>query len=225
LREAGAVARTRIGLIRVVSFTDARVANLHGELLEKRFPEMQVVSRCIPDQPEGIFDDASETIAVPKIIELGAAMAREDGIAALIISCAADPAVRQLRERLRIPVVGAGSASACVALTIGDKVGTLGITEGTPSCMKAILAGRLVAEVRPRGVKNTLDLMKPEGRQSAFSALDALVQAHAGVIALACTGYATLGIAADLQKRAGIPVVDAVEAAGLMAWHFTRHAA
>jgi allantoin racemase len=223
--EARTVARTRIGLIRVVSFSEPRVANLHGELLERRFPDLQVVSRCIPDQPEGIFDDASEAIAVPKIIELGATMAREDGIAALIVSCAADPAVRQLRERLSIPVVGAGSAAACTALTIADRVGTLGITEGTPACMKAILAGRLVAEVRPHGVKTTLDLMKPEGKESAFAAVASLVQAHAAVIALACTGYATLGIAAELQKRAGVPVVDAVAAAGLMAWNFTRQAA
>jgi len=42
------------------------------------------------------------------------------------------------------------------------------------------------------------------------------------VIALACTGYSTIGIANDLEKEVGIPVLDAVIAAGLFAWHFTR---
>jgi Asp/Glu/hydantoin racemase len=36
-----------------------------------------VVSRCIPDQPEGIHDGETERIAVPKVLALAKEMERE----------------------------------------------------------------------------------------------------------------------------------------------------
>jgi len=210
------------GLIRVVSFQDDDVAQLHARLIEKAFPGLTVSSRCIEDQPEGIYDDETEARAIPKIIRLGARLAREDRVDGLIISCAADPGVRQLREKLQIPVIGAGSAAAALALALGEKVGTLGITEETPAAMKAILGSHLVAEAKPEGVVNTLDLMNDAGREKALLSVNRLKERGAEVIALACTGYSTIGIAAELERRAGIPVVDAVLAAGLAAWFLGR---
>lgn len=40
----------------------------------------------------------------------------------------------------------------------------------------------------------------------------------AQVIALACTGLATIGIAKELQESVGIPVIDPVLAEGLFAY-------
>jgi len=219
------MAKTHFGLIRVVSFKDEEIAQRHGRLIEKNFPGLKISSRCIGDQPRGIYDDESEAQAVPKIVQLGLNFAREEGIEGLIISCAADPAVKELREKLKIPVIGAGSAAAALSLAYGEKVGTLGITEETPAVMKAILGSRLVAEAKPEGVVNTFDLMNEEGRKKALAAVHLLLENGAEVIALACTGYATIGIAAELEERAGIPVVDAVAAAGLAAWFLSRQAA
>jgi Asp/Glu/hydantoin racemase len=216
------MSKTHFGLIRVVSFEDDDIAQLHGRLIEKTYPGLEVTSRCIEDQPRGIYDDETEALAVPKIVRLGAQFAEEGRVAGLIISCAADPAVKELRETVKIPVIGAGSAAAALALTFGDRVGTLGITEDTPAAMQAVLGSRLVAEAKPQGVVNTLDLMNDEGRNSALAAVSGLREQGAEVIALACTGYATIGIAEELEKRAGIPVVDAVLAAGLAAWFLSR---
>ena len=52
----------KVGLIRVLTTEDEELLQLHGKLIESYFPMFQVVSRCIPDQPEGIHDD--ETFAV-----------------------------------------------------------------------------------------------------------------------------------------------------------------
>ena len=41
----------------------------------------------------------------------------------------------------------------------------------------------------------------------------------AEVLALACTGLATIGIAGDLERETGLPVIDPVMAEGLFA-HF-----
>lgn len=205
----------KIGLIRVVSFDDPDLAGLHGRLVEKHFSEFSVVSRCIPDQPKGIFDDESERIAVPKIIELGVRMEKEDGIAALIVSCAADPGVWELRERVGIPVIGAGSAGAGLALAFSRRVATLGITEGTPERMRIALGEALAGEARPEGVRTTLDLMKDAGRTAALDACRALVRrSGAGAVALACTGFATIGLADELERAVGVPVLDPVVAAG-----------
>ena len=88
--------------------------------------------------------------------------------------------------------------------------------------MKEILGKHLIAETKPGGVKTTLDLMTDEGKRNAFESIKYLKEKGAKVIALSCTGYSTVGIAQDLEKEVRIPVLDAVIAAGLFAWHFTR---
>jgi allantoin racemase len=211
----------RVGLIRVLTTKDKNLLNAHGRLIEGRFPELKVESRCIEDQPEGIHDEHTCAIATPKIYKLGKEMEQE-GMKAIIVSCADDPGVKELREAVHIPVIGAGSSSACLALSFGSKVGVLGITESAPRVMKDILGDHLIAETRPEGVRTTLDLMTDKGRKNALKAVETLRSHGAEVIALACTGYATIGIKEDLERAAGFPVVDAVEAAGLFTWHFTR---
>ena len=67
-----------------------------------------VESRCIPDQYEGIHDDATMAAGVPKV----AAMARqmyEEGFEAIIVSCARDPGVRETRAAVPIPWWGPGA--------------------------------------------------------------------------------------------------------------------
>lgn len=214
--------KVKIGLIRVISFKDKRLAELHGKLIEKYFPELQLISRCIKNQPKGIYDEETKKIAIPKIVELGSQIEEEGKVKAIIVSCAADPGVKELRKLLKIPVIGAGSSVSALSLSYGDKVGTFGITEQAPPIMREILGKHLVAETKPEGIKTTLDLMTDEGKRNAFESIKYLKEKGAEVIALACTGYSTVGIAQDLEKEVRIPVLDAVIAAGLFAWHFTR---
>jgi allantoin racemase len=213
--------KTTVGLIRVLTTRDENLLEAHGRLLESRFPELKVESRCIDGQPRGIYDEETSALALPKILKVGEEM-QQEGVKAIIVSCADDPGVEEMRDIIQIPVVGAGSSSACLALSCGGRVGTLGIRESAPRVMKDILGKHLVAETRPEGVKTTLDLMTSVGKKNALSAVEYLRKTGAEIIALACTGYATIGIARNLERAAGIPVIDAVEAAGLFAWHFTR---
>lgn len=214
--------KVKIGLIRVVSFEDKKLIELHGRLIEEHFPSLQLISRSIKNQPKGIYDEETKKIAVPKIVELGSQIEEEEKVKAIIVSCADDPGVKELRKFLKIPVIGAGSSVAAVALSYSTKVGTLGITEQTPKIMQEILGKHLVAETKPEGVKTTLDLMTDKGRENAFKSVEYLKEKEAEAIALVCTGYSTIGIANDLEKAIGIPVLDAVIAAGLFAWYFTR---
>ena len=66
---------------------------------------------------------------------------------------------------------------------------------------------------------NTRDLMTAWGKEAALAAARRLTDAGAGSLVLACTGYATIGMAAELRRSAGILAVDPVRAAGLMTWY------
>ncbi|KAF9118808.1 hypothetical protein BGX30_004296 [Mortierella sp. GBA39] len=209
-----------IGLIRVFTAKDNEVLQAHGNMIQEQF-EVPVMSRSIPDQPLGIYDDASEEAALPKIVELGIQMEQE-GCRLLIVSCAADPGVRELRSRVSIPVIGAGSSAALVALSLGEPVGLMGITEGIPPVMKVLLDELIVGYSRPEGVTNTTDLMTEAGRQKALEGARSLVEKGAKAIVFACTGFSTIHFADVIRKELQVPVVDIVEAEGLMAANYYK---
>ena len=60
----------KVGLIRVLTTSDPELLTLHGKLLEKYFPFFEVESRCIPNQPEGIHDEETMVVGVPKVIAM-----------------------------------------------------------------------------------------------------------------------------------------------------------
>jgi Asp/Glu/hydantoin racemase len=211
--------KTKVGLLKVLTEKNNEYA-VHKNLIEDHFPDLEIVSRCIEDQPEGIYNEETEKIAVPKILELGINMEKED-LDALIVDCAADPGVKELRKLVKIPVIGAGSSCASLALAYGSKIGTLGIRPDAPKIMKEILGIHLIASVKADGVKTSLDLRTKEGWNNSLHAVKILRAKGVEVIAIACTGYSAPGAAQKLENTAGIPVIDALVAAGLFTWFYT----
>jgi len=211
------VKKTKVGLIRVLTTNDRDLLELHGKKVMSWFPELEVVSRCIPDQPEGIHDDATEQMAVPKVVNLAKEFESE-GFDGILVSCAGDPAVNELKDVLSIPVVGAGRTTACIALSFNLPIGVLGITGEVPVGMKAVLCDRMIAWTKPSGVTSTLDLMTTTGKLSTLNAVEELKQKGVKVIALACTGMATIGVAPLIAKETGLIVVDPLKAAAAALW-------
>ncbi|MGI6400468.1 MAG: aspartate/glutamate racemase family protein [Bacillota bacterium] len=147
--------KKRIGLIRVLTTDDPEVLGLHGRLIMDAFPDLEVVSRCIPGHPKGVYDDSSEEEATPKVVALAEEMA-EDGVSAIIVSCAADPGVADAREVLDIPVIGAGRAASYVGLALSKDLAVLGLTEDPPKIVSDILGPSLLAASKPeRGQDHT----------------------------------------------------------------------
>ncbi|ACS89626.1 aspartate/glutamate racemase family protein [Thermococcus sibiricus] len=210
-----------VGLIRVLTIQDEELLNLHGKLIEKAFPELKVISRCIEDQPKGIYDEKTEEEAKPKILRLAKEFENE-GVDAIIISCAADPAVEEARKLVSVPVIGAGSSASALALAYARKIGVLNLTEETPRVIKEVLGDKLIAEDHPEGVSNTLDLMTDWGRKEAINAARRLKEKGVEAIVLGCTGMSTIMIAPILEKEVGIPVIDPVIAAGAVTLHALR---
>lgn len=205
----------QVGLIRVITMDDADMVNLHGQILEENYPQLLVESRCLQDQPEGVHDDKTEALAIPKVVEMGLQMQAE-GKQAVIISCAGDPGLEQLRQQLSIPVIGAGESVALFASQYA-KVGILGITETAPGAYLRILADKIVDNGLPEGITNTLDLLTEGGHASVAACARKQKNSGAEAIALSCTGMSTIGIAAELENELGIPVLDPVLCEGAAA--------
>lgn len=212
---------SKIGLIRVLSTDDVDLLNNHGRLLEEFIghPGLTVISRCIEGHPQGLWTPEQERKAIPKIVRLGQEMVQREGVNALLVSCAADPGVHELREAVSIPVIGAGSASAAVALSLGQPVGALGITDWILPSVTEVLGSRLVGWEIPEGVKTTVDLMSEQGKGRFVQAATRLKRQGAGVILLACTGFSTIRAAPFLEEQIGVPVIDPVISAGLIAYY------
>lgn len=179
------------------------------------FPELQVETKCIPDQYEGIHSPELGELAIPKIVKTAQSFTDVDMI---IVSCADDPGVAEIRKVLSdIPVTGGGETTVALALKYGSKIGVLGITDYAPQAYRRMIPDQMILG-RPEGVHSTLDLMTPEGKESVLKLGLKLKEQGAEVIALACTGLATIGIAKDLENETGLPVIDPVMAEGLFAY-------
>lgn len=213
--------KKRIGLIRVLTTEDEEILASHGKIIMALYPDVEVVTRCIPDQPQGVYDEATTAAAIPKVAALAKEMAREN-MTAIVISCAGDPGLLETRQVVDLPVIGAGSATALLARGLGGAVGVLGITEEPPRAMAEVLGDCLLAAKRPDGVRTTLDLLQPEGRERVLQAAWELKEKGADILALACTGMSTIGIAPVIRERVGIRVVDPVSAAGFLAWYAVK---
>jgi len=209
----------RMGLIRVLSTDDPEILNSHGRLLEALVPNLKVTSRCIEGHPEGLWNEEEERQAVPKIVRLGQEMERNEGVEVLFVSCVADPGVPELREVVSVPVIGAGSASAGVGLSLGKPVGVLSITDWMFPPVAEVLGKALAGWEKPTHVQTTLDLMSEEGGEEIIQAGQRLIDKGAGVILLACTGFSTARLAPFLEDRLRVPVIDPVLSGGLIAYY------
>lgn len=205
----------KIGLIRVLTTEDQEVLQAHGKQIMEYFPTLEVETKCIPDQYEGIHSPELCQIAIPKIVETAKTFHDVDMI---IVSCADDPGVAEIREAIPgMPVTGGGETTVSLALKYGDKIGVLGITDYAPQAYVRMIPDKMILG-KPEGVNSTLDLMTPEGKQSVLAMGQQLKAQGAQVIALACTGLATIGVARDLEEATGLPVIDPVLAEGLFAY-------
>ncbi len=201
-----------IGILRVLTTDNEAVLMAHQNKLQDLFPLWSFSTRCIPDQYNGIHDDETHNAALPKIRKL--AEEWENDLDGLIISCAGDPGVEELRGLLSIPVIGGGIAASSLSLTMGRRVGVIGIENHCPSSYIRILGDHFGGYILPDGIRNTNDLRTETGKKSVVKAAADLKVKGCDVIAFACTGLTTAG-AASLIYPVGLPVVDAVVAEGI----------
>lgn len=204
----------RIGILRVVTSDNRGFLEHHQRLIQAEHPGFAFETRCLPDQPDGIFDAATLAHALPQIETLAGAWA--PALDGLIVSCAADPGLKKLKATLPIPVIGAGEACCEKALALGGHIGAIGIEADAPPVFHVRLGDKLIRYRQPEGINCTHDIHTQAGKRAIIAAIKALETDGAEVIALACTGMATTDVAALVAPYSDLPVVNPVLAAGEM---------
>ncbi len=209
----------KVGLIRVVTLSNEEEINAHGSLIMKYYPEFNIISKCINDQPFGIYDEESKNKAIPKIIDLAKKFEKEN-VNAIIISCADDPAIKEIRRISKIPIIGAGTASATLALAFGEKIGVIGIGEEPPKNIERILKGHLVAYVKPKKVFTTHDI-----KENINEIIDLSIEISKSidVLTFACTGFSTNIDLLNLSKKIDKIIIDPVLASANHAYYLLKN--
>lgn len=200
-----------LGVIRVVSPEAAADISEHGQLMEK-FSGILTVSMSIADQPDGVHDANSEHEAVPKIISLAERLSARADVDAVTVSCAADPAVDQLRQQLDTTVFGAGHSGASIARAAGRRIGVIGITEAVPAAIATVLGDSLLGYRHSDRAQQTTSLGNVGVLEALTKQASDLTDEGADVLLFACTGFSGIGLKEHLRTHVSIPIIDLIEA-------------
>lgn len=200
-----------LGIIRVLTTDNEKILWEHSKQMEDRF-KIDSISKCIQDQPNGIYDKESEAIAVPKIVDLAKEFEKNKDIRAVTISCASDPAIEQVRKAIKLPVFGAGESGAYAASMVGNRVGVIGIKEAPPLPVKKALGDKFFSYSYSPNRRKTTDLLKDGAKEELRSVVEELVDQGADVILFACTGFSTIGLKDYLVQYIEVPIIDLVDA-------------
>ena len=152
---------------------------------------------------------------------MGKSLINDYNVTSLIVSCAADPGVKELQKEVEIPVIGAGAAGASLALLLGKPVGTLGISDNPPKVLSMVLQNKLVVHAKPDNVETTLDISTAIEEYMEL-ARGFVINRGVKTILYACTGLSTMRIAPLLEEMLNATVVDPIASAGVMAYYSAR---
>ena len=173
-----------------------------------------------PDAP--VFIETYEDIlrAGPGIVRLVREQASDCD--AFIIACHYDPNLDAIKEITERPVVGIGEASMTIASMLGHRFSIITTDDQSiplhEECARKYHLHDMLASVRApeEGALNPSE----EERIYRLSRL-AIEEDMAEVIVLGCAGMA--GLDKQLQSRLGVPVLDGIVCALLLAEGFVRY--
>jgi allantoin racemase len=179
--------------------------------------EIGVVS--LPRGPLSLETRRDHDEAVPLIVEV--VLKASEGYDAVIVSCFLDPAVGELRGRLKGKVVvGPGEASLHLARFLGNPITvvTVGAYEETVEMVREHVERLGFRDVEVVGIPyGVLDVDRDKATALKLIIEEARRARDRGsrVIVIGCTTLS--GLAERVQEAVGIPVVDPMKASILLA--------
>lgn len=203
--------------------SDIGIVERQAYLQATASPGTEVVMIPNPDAPAAIVDAYESHLAAIHVVRL-AKLAEQDGFDAAIIWCGDDPGLAAARERVSIPVVGPATASLSIARLIGDTFGYISSAGSTAHIEARVRAAGLtdcltsvdcipidVLDIRA-DLERTYDLMETAVVRGAA------LGSHSFIIGC----MAMWGMAPELTRRTGFPVIDGGQAALTMAENLVR---
>lgn len=181
-----------------------------GRRLAMSTDEVQLVVVNIPHGPDSMESAYDEAIAAPYILQQ-VVSAETEGCDAVVIDCAADPALRAAREISELPVVSAGEASYHAAMMVAGKFSVITVLPTTANEISDHLRmyefSSLVASVRSANVPVLALEDEQEAEEHLYAAArKAIDEDGAQAIVLGCTGM--MAMRDSLEKRLGVPVIE-----------------
>lgn len=179
--------------------------------------EISVVS--LEKGPASIESMYDEYISAPWTLEK-VEQSEEEGYNAIIIDCMGDPALHAARELVDIPVIGPAEASMAMACIIGHKFSVVTVLQSVVPIFHRMVASygfkERFASVRSIDIP-VLELDKEDEVKEGLlmESRKAIEEDDADLIILGCTGM--IGMAQELEKELGVPVIDPTAAALKMA--------
>lgn len=195
--------------------TDVRNSSRRAICERYASPESLVDVVSLPRGPLSLETRRDHDEAVPLIIET--AMKFYEYYDVLIVSCFLDPGVRELRRLIadRI-IIGSGEASLTIAKFLGNPIAliTVGAYEETIDMMEEhVSALGLKNSVIIRGIPlGVLDVDRDKASALKLLKDESIKAKRDGykVVVIGCTALS--GLAEEVEKYAGLPVIDPLKA-------------
>jgi allantoin racemase len=192
-------------------------------------PDVETEVISLDRGPQSIQTLSDEAAAIPGLMEKVKELdGRTD---AIIVNCFADPGVRMAREITKVPVIGPGESSLCMASQLGQRIGVVTVLASAVQMIRhnirAVGMQDHVVAVRSTGmgVAETVSRDVDVVGTLATECLAAVEKDEADVLVLGCTGMA--GLSDEVHRRLlakghNIPVVSATPAAIYIAYYQVR---
>jgi allantoin racemase len=180
----------------------------------------EVVCLATPGAPRFIDTYEDQALAAPGMARL--LRDNHEAFDAFVVACHCDPNLDLMKEISRKPVVGIGEASMKTATMLGHRFSVLSTARHSIPNKEA-----LIERYGLRGALASVRAPEEEGlggdleEKFFWTAKAAIDEDGAEVIVLGCAGLA--GLDKRLQARLGVPVLDGVVCALIMAAGMARY--
>ncbi len=165
--------------------------------------------------PPGIETDAHVSAVIPNVIEAVTASTAD----AIVLACFSDPGIAEVRKRIDRPVFGIAESAYLAALGLGARFGIISLGQSSIDrhlrYLKTLTLDRRLAG--DRSIDMTVVEMMAGNVVETVSNIGRRLrdEDHADVVILGCAGLGAYR--GELQNSLGIPVVDPVQAAVMLA--------
>ena len=182
--------------------------------------EFEVVCLATPGAPRFIDTYEDQALAAPGMARL--LRENHEAFDAFVVACHCDPNLDLMKEISRKPVVGIGEASMKTATMLGHRFSVVSTAARSIPNKEA-----LIERYGLRGQMASVRAPEEEGlggdleEKFFWTARAAIDEDGAEVIVLGCAGLA--GLDKRLQARLGVPVLDGVVCALIMAAGMARY--
>ena len=182
--------------------------------------EFEVETKSTPGAPEFIETYEDQVKAAPGMIQL----LRENEVKfdAFIVACHCDPNLDTMKEITVKPIVGIGEASMKIASMLGHKFSVISTAKHSVPNKEALIHKYFLHASLASVKAPSPDILNCSDEEKLYlTAKSAVEDDMAEVIVLGCAGMA--GLDKDLQGKLGVPVLDGVICALIIATGLVKY--